>query len=117
MLRGNWSSTMVSASAPSSVASQDDSSPAAACCQRPRKRRQTSTSNISSCRYQLSCPASRQKFKTSTGAMLRASDMVGRSRHRCSGRGLLFVAQLAAQDLADIGLGQVGPELDLLGDL
>ena len=33
------------------------------------------------------------------------------------GRGLLFVAQFAAQDLADIGLRQVGPELDLLRDL
>ncbi len=40
-------------------------------------------------------------------------------RSRASGRrgGLLLVAQFAAQDLADIGLRQVGPELDLLGDL
>ena len=34
-----------------------------------------------------------------------------------SGRGLLFVAQFAARDLADIGLRQIGPELDLLRDL
>jgi len=33
------------------------------------------------------------------------------------GRGLLFVPQLAAQNLSDIGLRQAGPELDLLGDL
>src|SRR5882757_7759482 len=34
-----------------------------------------------------------------------------------SGRGLLLVAQFAAQDFSDVGLGQIGPELDLLGDL
>src|SRR6266446_6024704 len=32
-------------------------------------------------------------------------------------RGLLFIAQFAAQDLSDIGLRQVGPELDLLRHL
>src|SRR6202022_4360456 len=31
-----------------------------------------------------------------------------------SGRRLLFIAQFAAQDFPDIGLRQVGPELDLL---
>src|SRR5882757_8096798 len=35
-----------------------------------------------------------------------------------SGRSLLLlVAQFAAQDFSDIGLRQIGPELDLLGDL
>src|SRR5450631_1910507 len=34
-----------------------------------------------------------------------------------SGRGLLFVAQFAAQDLSDIGLRQAGPKLDLLWHL
>ena len=60
-------------------------------------------------------PASRQNARISAGVS-RASVMIGRSRV-ASGRGLLLVAQFAAQDLADIGLGQVGPELDLLGDL
>src|SRR5262249_6780848 len=31
--------------------------------------------------------------------------------------GLLLIAQLATQDLADIGLRQIGPELDMLGHL
>src|SRR5690242_12755796 len=34
-----------------------------------------------------------------------------------SGRGFLFVAKLPAQYLADVGLRQLGPELDLLWDL
>src|ERR1700712_5610983 len=109
---------MVSASAPSSVASQDDNSPAAAFRHKPRKRRRTSASNASSRLYQRSWPASRQNFRMSAGAGSRASDMIGRSRSQWPlGRGLLFVAQFATQDLADIGLGQVGPEHDLLGDL
>src|SRR2546421_7336885 len=115
MLRGNWASTMTSASAPSSLVSHDDNSPAAARCHRPRKRRRTSASKASSRRYQRSGPASRQNARISAGAT-EASPIV-RSSARPSGRGLLLVAQFAAQDLADIGLGQIGPELDLLGHL
>src|SRR4029453_10473982 len=114
MLRGNWSSTMTSASAPSSLVSQDDNSPAAAHCHRPRKRRRTSASKPSSRRYQRSGPASRQNARMSAGVT--AASTID-SPYAPLGRGLLLVAQFAAQDLADIGLGQVGPELDLLGDL
>src|SRR6185369_14543207 len=113
-LRGNWSSTMTSASAPSSLPSHDDNSPAAARCHRPRKRR-TSASKASSRRYQRSGPASRQKAKMPAGVT--EASTIGEGARTALRRGLLLVAQFAAQDLADIGLGQVGPELDLLGDL
>src|SRR4051795_4453548 len=115
MLRGNWSSTMTSASAPSSLPSHDDNSPAAARCHRPRKRRRTSASKASSRRYQRSGPASRQKAKMPAGVT--EASTIGEGARTALRRGLLLVAQFAAQDLADIGLGQVGPELDLLGDL
>src|SRR4051795_2418923 len=103
MLRGNWSSTMTSASAPSSLPSHDDNSPAAARCHRPRKRRRTSTSKASSRRYQRSGPASRQKAKMPAGVTEASTIGEGTALRR----GLLLVAQFAAQDLADIGLGQV----------
>src|SRR5215211_4089885 len=115
MLRGNWSSTMTSASAPSSLPSHDDNSPAAARCHRPRKRRRTSASNASSGVYQRLGPASRQKAKMPAGVT--GASAIDRKPARALRRGFLLVAQFAAQDLADIGLGQVGPELDLLGDL
>src|SRR5258706_10245523 len=103
MLRGNWSSTMTSATAPSSLLSQDASSPATAACQRPRYRPRTPASKPSSRVYQRSGPASRQKARISAGATslpgMRNGPQPG------SGRGLLLVAQFAAQDLADIGLG------------
>src|SRR5213595_2141655 len=111
-LRGNWSSTMTSASAPSSLPSHDANSPAAARCHRPRKRRRTSASNASSGVYQRSGPASRQNARMSAG-VTEASTM-DEGPVRPLRRGLLLVAQFAAQDLADIGLGQIGPELDLL---
>src|SRR5437016_5578991 len=115
MLRGNWSSTMTSASAPSSLASQDASSPATARRHRPRYRPRTPASNSSSRVYQRSGPASRQKARIAAGAT--SVPVMPSGPHTGSGRGLLLVAQFAAQDLADIGLGQVGSELDLLGDL
>src|SRR4030095_11466417 len=105
---------MTSASAPLSLVSHDDKSPAAACCHRPRKRRRTSASKASSRRYQRSGPASRQNARIPAGVT--AASTIG-SPYAPLGRGLLLVAQFAAQDLADIGLGQFGPELDLLGDL
>jgi hypothetical protein len=73
MLRGNWSSTMTSASAPSSVASHDKSSPATAFCHSARKRRLTSASNASLRSYQASRPASRQKARMPAGLMLLSS--------------------------------------------
>src|SRR5689334_9600606 len=115
MLRGNWSSTMVSASAPSSLASQDDSPPAAALCHTSRKRRRTSASKSASFSYQRSRPASRQKARISAGVGSPA-DMTDSTGSRLS-RGLFLVAELAAQDFADICLGQLGPELDQLGHL
>src|SRR5215218_2654088 len=114
MLRGNWSSTMTSASAPSSPASHEDNSPAAAHCHMPRKRRRTSASKASSRRYHRSGPASRQNARIPAGVSA-ASTIEG--PYAPLGGGLLLVPQFAAQDLADIGLGQFGPELDLLGDL
>src|SRR5437016_9391118 len=116
MLRGNWSSTMTSARAPSSLVSQDESFPAAASCQRPRKRRRTSSSKAPSFLYQRSGPASRQNASTPAG-LATSPPAIGRSGALGRGRLLLLVAQLTAQDLADIGLGQVGPELDLLRHL
>src|SRR6476619_542526 len=114
-LRGNWSSTMTSASAPSSLVSHETNSPAAAHCHRPRKRRHTSASKASSRRYQRSGPASRQNARISAGVT--EASTIGECARAASGRGLLLVAQFAAQDLADIGLGQIVPELDLLGHL
>src|SRR5262245_27970698 len=113
MLRGNWSSTMTSASVPSSLVSHDDISPAAALCHRSKKRWRTSASNASPGVYQRLGLASRQNASMPAG-VTETSTMEVRRR---SGRGLFLVAQFAAQDLADIGLGQVGPELDLLGHL
>src|SRR5213076_2326698 len=72
-------------------------------------------SNASSGVYQRSGPASRQNARMSAG-VTEASTM-DEGPVRPLRRGLLLVAQFAAQDLADIGLGQIGPELDLLGDL
>src|SRR3954469_4370837 len=106
---------MTSASAPSSLASQADNSPAAARCQRPRKRKHTSASKASSRRYQRSGPASRQNARIAAGVT--ESSIIDEGAGTASGRGLFLVAQFAAQDLADIGLGQIVPELDLLGDL
>src|SRR6187401_566579 len=103
MLRGNWSSTMTSASAPSSLVSHDDSSPAAAHCHSPRKRRRTSASKASSRRYQRSGPASRQNTRIPVGVT--AASTID-SPYALLGCSLLLVAQFAAQDLADIGLGQ-----------
>src|SRR3984885_5262004 len=117
MLRGNWSSTMTSASAPSSVASQHDSSPPAAFRHSPKKRRRRSASKASSGLYQRSLPAARQKARIMAGETSARMSVMGIRRTRGSRRGLLFVAQFAAQDLSDIGLRQVGPELDLLRDL
>src|SRR6478672_420122 len=114
-LRGNWSSTMTSASAPSSLVSHETNSPAAARCHRSRKRRHTSASKASSRRYQRSGPASRQNARISAGVT--EASTIDEGARAASGRGLLLVAQFAAQDLADIGLGQIVPELDLLGDL
>ena len=116
MLRGNWSSTMTSASAPSSLASHDDNSPAAACRHRSRKRRRTSASNASSRLYQRSWPASRQNAKNAGRRDVSFSHRQD-ARTRLQAAAFFLVAQFAAQDLADIGLGQVGPELDLLGHL
>src|SRR5206468_11155016 len=79
------------------------------------KRRCTSASKASSRRYQRSGPASRQKAKMPAGVT--EASTIGEGARTALRRGLLLVAQFAAQDLADIGLGQVGPELDLLGDL
>src|SRR6185312_12467078 len=118
MLRGNWSSTMTSASAPSSVASQHDSSPASAFRHSPKKRSRRSASKASSRLYQRSLPAARQKARIAAGeTSSRMSVMERAFAATCgSGRGLLFVTQFAAQDLSDIGLRQVGPEFDLLRD-
>src|ERR1700736_6514697 len=109
---------MTSASPPSSEISQDDSSPAAAFCHSPRNRLRTTASNPTSFLYQRAGPASRQNARTSSGATSPASVMNRLAQAaRSGGRGLLFIPQLAAQDLSDIGLRQAGPELDLLGDL
>src|SRR5882724_1367870 len=109
---------MASASAPSSEVSQDVSSPAAAFCHSPRNRLRTTASNPASFLYQRAGPASRQNARISSGVTSRASVMNGLAQAAHSGgRGLLFIPQLAAQDLSDIGLWQAGPELDLLGDL
>src|SRR5689334_14582538 len=106
---------MTSASAPSSLVSHDDRSPATARCHRSKKRRRTSASKASSRLYQRSGPASRQNARIAAGVT--EASTIGRKPYALLRRGLLFVAQFAAQDLADIGLGQIGPELDLLGDL
>src|SRR5487761_2171252 len=108
---------MTSASAPSSEASQDDSPPAAACRHRARNRLRTTASNAASRPYQRSRPASRQNARISSGIMSRASVTNRLALVHSGGRGLLFIPQLAAQDLADIGLRQGGPELDLLRHL
>src|SRR6266481_8839623 len=108
---------MTSASAPSSVVSHDDSSPAAAFRHSSRKRLRTSASNASSGSYQRSRPAARQKARISAGATSQASVMNRRPRHSGSGGSLVFIPQFAAQDFSDIGLRQVGPKFDLLGDL
>src|ERR1019366_6527563 len=108
---------MTSASTPSSEASQDDSSPAAAFCHRARNRLRTSASNAASRLYQRSRPASRQKRRISPAMISRAAVMSRLALVHSGGRGLFFIAQLPAQDLADIGLRQAGPELDLLWHL
>src|ERR1700693_3266690 len=109
---------MTSASAPSSDVSQDDSSPAAAFCHSPRNRLRTTASNAASRVYQRPGPPSRENVRTSSDLRSPASVINGTRSLSCSGgRGLLFIPQLAAQDLADIGLRQAGPKLDLLGHL
>src|ERR1700760_3305065 len=97
---------MTSASVPSSLSSQEDSRPATASRHRSRKRWRMRASNSASRVYQRSGPASRQKARTSPIPGVPSGG---------SGFGLL--AQLAAQDLADIGLRQASPELDLLRHL
>src|SRR3984957_15736535 len=109
---------MTSASAPSSVVSQEDNSPATAFCQRARNRSRMLASKASSRLYQRSSPAARQKARTSSGSNTRMSPSLRDRRVGSLGRrSLFFIAQLAAQDLADIGLRQSSPELDLLRHL
>src|SRR6185437_9336080 len=48
---------------------------------------------------------------------LRFASRPGMTRGSSRRGGFLFIAEFAAQDLADIGLGQVGAEFDLLRDL
>ena len=67
MLRGNWSSTMTSASAPSGVFSQGASLPSRPVCQRQEKRAAISASKAASFSNHLSGPAARQNARTSMG--------------------------------------------------
>jgi hypothetical protein len=70
MLRGNWSSTIKSASVPSSLSCQSSRWPASAAFHVARKRRRISASNASSFLYQRSYPASRQNVMISVGVTL-----------------------------------------------
>src|ERR1700761_8125851 len=101
---------MVSASAPSSLASHADNPSTVAARHRSRYRWRTSASKASSFLYQRSRPASCQNARISAGVAAASPVMIAWD----SSRRLLLVAELAAQDFSDIGLRQVGPEFDLL---
>src|SRR6185503_14569057 len=114
MLRGNWLSRISSASAPSALISHDANRPSAAASCSARKRRRISSSSAGFFSNQPFGPTLRQNDTTSAG--LDAVSFMGElgSRRRRPDR---LVAQRAAQNLADIGLGQVVAKFDLLGHL
>src|SRR6201994_5022415 len=109
ILRGNWSSRSSSASAPSALVYQALSAPAAAASCNARKRARICSSNAVSFSNQRSGPASRQNAMTSEGLTVAAACSISCRRWRIA----RFVAQGAAQDLADIGLRQFAAEFDL----